>query len=222
MIALRDVNKSGAQVAKEAGISLACLSKNYAYYFAPFLDTKTLAEREIANHKARASAKATELASATTEENAVIKKIVDHARAAGLSVICPMRQAKETQQPIGAYQRTVVISGKKCSIRVLTKGRRMNKRDVQVYASTSINRSMLDEFDVFILLVQDPSYEERLLVIPSSDIREHYFSRTPNASARRISIPLLPRAQNKTARLDFGTYQNAWSALRLPALLKAG
>lgn len=211
--ALLEIDKSAKKIAEEAGVSPSFLSNNYDHFFAPFLEAKTLAERERLNQKARAERRVAEIQEEAATTNRAIQKIVDAAKQAGMSVVCSVHQVNEHQTPARAHQRAIYIGGKKCSIRILTKGRRMNKKDVQVYASTCVDRSMLDSFDAFVILVQDPDFEERLIIVPSSDLREHYFT-NPNAKKQRIVIPLLSRQTRRTARLNFGEYQNAWGKLR--------
>lgn len=209
---LLDPNKTAMQIAEDAGICSSALGGLYTLHFARFVGPKTLKERAELMLTIRAQARTTQLVQGFGSDG-IMRQVVEAARAAGLTVSPMVRPAVNEKYAAKAYSRSAVIGGKKCSIRHLTKCRRVQPNYPHQYANTSVHRDMLALFDAVVFLIDVPGYESRTLVVPTADLLRDLFAKSEKKLCR-VFIPILKVETGPNSRIDFGKYENAWATLR--------
>lgn len=109
-------------------------------------------------------------------------------------------------------QRTSLLNGKKCAIRLLSSTFRSNKSVHADYMRANLKRSVLMNTD-FQLFVLQSEHEDKYFIVPSNVLIKSYKLETD--APRGIYIPLIKTMayRNHKAALDWWQYENAWHLL---------
>lgn len=189
-------------IAQIAGMDTVVLSKMYGEWFAEFVGFESARERELFGKWCAVP-------------------LVTHARraaeAAGFTFAFPKYETR-SQHTRAFLSQSAMIGGTFCSLRELSRVRRMSQKCKQLYAYTTVHEDLLKVFSHLVIRFAVEGYDERWYILPTRVVLEKKFAHREHGPARLV-IPATPRgAYSQEPDILFDSYQNAWHLLAPSAL----